>query len=162
MSTQNVMRQVDALNDDLKAMTETFVRLVKSSRMAEHQQGATQRTDSALHDVLLEALISRSAAALDKIMALKRVLTLGNSDMHIHRKVSATVQQLHKATLQAQQSTLGDDPAQSGAHTLEPDQLLANTAMSQQAASRGMSAADCVDTSIAELAQQAAFAQGQR
>jgi hypothetical protein len=99
MAVQGVLLKLQGLNQDLESMVDMFTRLVKSARMRDNQGDAGSSASGAdLSDVLVESLVTKGSAALDKVAALNKALTLGNSDMRLYDKVKGTQHRLHTMT----------------------------------------------------------------
>ena len=83
--------KLQGLNDDLEGMVNMFTRVVKASRIrADHGSGA----GSDLGDVLIESLIAKGSAALEKAAALDKTIGLGGADMQVYARVKATQHRL--------------------------------------------------------------------
>jgi hypothetical protein len=96
MTDTSMLVKLQGINDDLEAMVDMFTRMVKSACIRADQGGGVRSAlGGDLGDVLVESLVAKSSSALEKLAALDKQISLGNSDMHIYTKVKATQQRLH-------------------------------------------------------------------
>lgn len=83
--------KLQGLNEDLEGMVDMFTRVVKSARIRADQGGGA---GSDLGDVLVESLVAKGSAALEKAAALDKTIGLGSADMQVYTRVKATQHRL--------------------------------------------------------------------